>query len=506
MLAINISTALFTISISTDNCSSTTHYHPTGEVSQPVTFIELYNKVSDNRPVNFEACDAVEALGTGRLRVHARHTYGSVDLGFETRDAHVTFSVLDLAGWHADPVERHLRLGHFWQGMPSMRNETAPVVMGKIQGALGLRGLGGPPAPTAGFVTISRNTYYDSIFYAEPGARLAFVFTPSEQRDALWQSIGRDEGVLDDVPARFLSWYWTDSAFSETTRATEVARAKALGAQVIFITVVTEDSPWVAAKDRFPRGLNDTVAYVRSQGLQAARGWGAAVLFCGSEAVCTARVSPAVPRRAVQVGLHMLPMVVHLDDPIAAQIADALCLQREPNPHSPGRARAACWPGDDEFAPLAAGCPRASPPPSARACPSAAAGRSPRKTLASGALVGKTRPTHAVLFTHRLLSRVQVGARAQRRRRAQRQPAAVLGGAGGVLPGERLDEQLVRAYNRTRAVRELPPSRASRRKQVGAGPAAARHELVARRRVPQRRLDRLRRAQLVRGGAPRGGL
>ena len=54
-----------------------------------------------------------------------------------------------------------------------LTNATAPLVMGKLMGPAGLRGLGpdglSPAAPSAGFVTISRGTYYNGMFYATAG-------------------------------------------------------------------------------------------------------------------------------------------------------------------------------------------------------------------------------------------------------------------------------------------------------------------------------------------------
>ena len=78
--------------------------------------------------------------------------------------------------------------------------------------------------------------------------------------------------MLFERPSRFFNWYWTSQQFSEATRDVEIARAKALGADLMFILEVTDDdkhaNPYQVNRTRFPSGINSTAAYIRKHGLQ----------------------------------------------------------------------------------------------------------------------------------------------------------------------------------------------------------------------------------------------
>ena len=134
---ITLATPRFNISIAPSSCLATSSYRgPDGTLltSSPVPFLSFYNRVSDARDQNLEGCVSVARAGSDVLRVKAAHGAGSVDISVSAQPEHLLFTVADLSGWSgADPVEKHLAFGEFWQGMPGMDNATSPPVMGKLQ-------------------------------------------------------------------------------------------------------------------------------------------------------------------------------------------------------------------------------------------------------------------------------------------------------------------------------------------------------------------------------------
>jgi hypothetical protein len=124
--------------------------------------------------------------------------------------------LVSLTGWKGDPIERHLQFGEFWTGIidtsssssttsgtsASIRGGQHPLattqegiinsgsdvsggatlIMGKLQGP---RAAPGTNAPSAGFMSITKNSYYKWILYAEEGDELAFGFAPGKVRDSL---------------------------------------------------------------------------------------------------------------------------------------------------------------------------------------------------------------------------------------------------------------------------------------------------------------------------------
>ena len=75
--------------------------------------------------------------------------------------------------------------------------------------------------------------------------------------------------MLQDNPHRFSSWYWTgDPTFTADTADHYLARAKAVGAQLIFMMGVIEPVEWGIDATKFPNGLNGIVAKYRAHGLK----------------------------------------------------------------------------------------------------------------------------------------------------------------------------------------------------------------------------------------------
>ena len=103
-------------------------------MAAPLLF--LYNRVADNLPADWEGCTAASVLpstaststhvpddanansndrllmlspsSSGGLRVTAAHGYGTIDVNYTaSADGYVTFQLLHLAEWNADPKEKH---------------------------------------------------------------------------------------------------------------------------------------------------------------------------------------------------------------------------------------------------------------------------------------------------------------------------------------------------------------------------------------------------------------
>ena len=161
--------------------------------------------------------------------------------------------------WHGDPVERHLQFGEFWGGI---RDPSATeIVMGKLSGR---RAVPTTSSPSAGYVTVTKNTCYKWIFNAEPGDELALAFASQGPvaAAATWGVVGAQRGITENQN-RFLSWMWTD--LTEATVDVMGARAAVLGVDTLFIL-----SKWHTAGNElmidpvaFPSGINATVARLR---------------------------------------------------------------------------------------------------------------------------------------------------------------------------------------------------------------------------------------------------
>jgi hypothetical protein len=260
---VSFRTKLFTMDLFSDCTAQSTYI--SGASSSRVPFVSLYNRVADAHAMNLEPCVSLRAGKRGIVSVGAAHDYGEVDIAIKEHDTYLLFNVSSLRAWHADPVERHLAFGEFWQGLLS--NDTAPVVMGKLQGAHALPASAGP---SAGFMTITANGYYKYIFNAIEGDKLAFSFTGNASSDVAktWQTVGMDQGVLQNNPQRFLSWLWTD--FTEATASQVIERAKILGVDTVVILNDWHEvgEELTVSRTNFPKGINHTVELLRAEGIQ----------------------------------------------------------------------------------------------------------------------------------------------------------------------------------------------------------------------------------------------
>lgn len=221
------------------------------------------------------------------LRVHAQHGYGSFDLEYRIYTTYIGFSIGSTQNWSIHAVNQHVKFGLYWLGTELDNTTTHPLVMGKLQGPLGLplqffgsvHTAGAPQA--AGFVTISRNTYYNTIFGRNFAAStftgstspissandIAFTVCASANVAKTWETIARDAGIFVDNPNRFASWYWGSSAFSEGTRAVDTSRALSLGADLLFLMGTLDVNTWDFDPIKYPSGINATMDYIRSKGL-----------------------------------------------------------------------------------------------------------------------------------------------------------------------------------------------------------------------------------------------
>lgn len=195
---VTVRAAEFELAIALGTCEAVAAYHAAdGRVrtGRPVPLLSLYNRVSDGHAVNLSPCESVKVLEHGRapqLRVQAAYGYGFVDVLLQPTAHALDFRIISLSGWHADPVEKHLEFGEFWNGI--LTNATAPVIMGRLQGPRGLPGTG---EISAGFMTLSPRSYFRYIFYAEAGDALSFGFAgpTSAAVAALWAGVAHEHAI-----------------------------------------------------------------------------------------------------------------------------------------------------------------------------------------------------------------------------------------------------------------------------------------------------------------------
>ena len=312
--AITIDTSLFTLSISASTCTVVTSLKfptPGRTTSAPVPLLSLYNRVSDSRPSDWDACTSVETAGPGLLDVHATHGYGSVRLQYTAAADYVIWRVVSTEQWKGDPTEKHLAFGEFWSGIlpsciPTDGNCTSPTVMGKLQGPRSFGGTtAGSTLPSAGFVAITNHSYFRYIFYATTGDAVGITIAPSQEVARVWMDMGRASGVLSDNPNRFKSWVsaitlclcchhcalhltqryclqlWTQGVtgscqkgyvgncqntrlvFNETYW---VGRSLALGVELLFVSRAIRTQDWHLNEIEYPNMLK-SAEFVRSHGL-----------------------------------------------------------------------------------------------------------------------------------------------------------------------------------------------------------------------------------------------
>jgi hypothetical protein len=173
----------------------------------------------------------------------------------------VYFTVGDTSEWHADPVEKHLAFGEFWTGV--IDPTKAPLVMGKLQGAVALPQTG---EASSGYVTVSSRSYYRYIFYAQPGDTVVFGWVGSPGRPAsVWQAVATDMAIAPPSANRHHTWLWAFD-FNEDTAEQYADIGTALGVDVLMA------SGWdtlylTISNTSFPHGVAQTVAALEKRGL-----------------------------------------------------------------------------------------------------------------------------------------------------------------------------------------------------------------------------------------------
>ena len=91
-----------------------------------------------------------------------------------------------------------------------------------------------------------------------------FTVAPTSDVATTWATVGQLHGVPAPNPHRFATWYW--SRVTEHNKEEHVARAQALGAELLFMDAAVRDEDWTFDTAKFPSGINTTAAYIRSQG------------------------------------------------------------------------------------------------------------------------------------------------------------------------------------------------------------------------------------------------
>lgn len=106
--------------------------------------------------------------------------------------------------------------------------------------------------------------------YAQEHQKVAFSCVKTAALPATWRSLSSAEHLPPPNPNRALSWYWTNNLFTnETTIDTVIARASALGCQLIFFLHLTSNrGDFIVDTRRFPSGFAKIAAKIRAAGLE----------------------------------------------------------------------------------------------------------------------------------------------------------------------------------------------------------------------------------------------
>jgi hypothetical protein len=212
------------------------------------------------------------------------------------------FVVDNVDGWQVD--ERIITFGEFWTGLGLDDLTRTQVVMGKLQGPRSFTGLPTPPPPSAGFVTLSRGSYYKHIFNASIGDSVGFVYAATSLVDVTWQELaasklhvrsdnsmpstaggestrladGRGgapnslgDGGRGGAPTSLSDgggWYWSDGNSNETNTDLYIARTKALGCSTLMLTGIVDGSSWTINRTSYPSGVKKTADRIRKAGLK----------------------------------------------------------------------------------------------------------------------------------------------------------------------------------------------------------------------------------------------
>eukprot|EP01050_Picozoa_sp_SAG11_P009751 SAG11_NODE_939_length_6468_cov_4.629926_4_plen_1017_part_00 len=285
------------------NCSATAINTATNTSSPPGPLLLLFNRVADNRPQDWDVCVSATALDKQTLRVVANHSYGSVDVRVIAGPRWLTFELLSLERWHADPKQKHLKFNNLCpqdlcgvvpSGDPSYpwpggdpggtfpyKHPAAPDTppgsrreAGTFIGTFG----GAPVRYAAGFLTITSNWQYGAdMWFAKSGWRLVYLIAPEAEVPELIDEVNAAEGIPKRSANRAFSWLWEQGLTTSANLNDTIKLANALGVQVIlfadlsgpgmngYLTNVGDYQPNYKA---WPRGLGEIHERLAPHGLK----------------------------------------------------------------------------------------------------------------------------------------------------------------------------------------------------------------------------------------------
>jgi sucrose-6-phosphate hydrolase SacC (GH32 family) len=243
----------------------------------------MYNRVADARPTDWEPCVGASAVGNRMLRISAAHAeYGSVDIqytaaGADAAGGWITFKIVDISRWTGDPKQKHLSFNTMCTveickvaGSTSSTTPWSPypadgsAVSGKLQGYRGTQW-------ATGFLSITSN-WQDagSMYYVQPGWRVAFTLAPSSALSAIFASIEQTEKIATPCSNRARSWLWAGPGVTAGNLNTTIELALELGVELVFLVDggMSNVGDFVADPEAWPNGLAEAGSRLKSVGLQ----------------------------------------------------------------------------------------------------------------------------------------------------------------------------------------------------------------------------------------------
>ena len=201
--------------------------------SVPQPLLSLYNKVADDRDSDWDSCVSAAVLPGAELagpaaaadidlRVTANHSYGSLDVGVKTSAngtaGWVTFQLLSLDQWHADPVQKHLKFAYM---CPQDICSAAPnaylpkpgsgVIGAAVDGLFqGWRGAEGHYLDSTGFLTISSDWQHaNEMYFVKQHWKVAYTLCPTASLPSVWAGVRAEHPEIPKPNKnRARTWYW----------------------------------------------------------------------------------------------------------------------------------------------------------------------------------------------------------------------------------------------------------------------------------------------------------
>jgi hypothetical protein len=328
-------TADFRLDFATNCTVQVTNLHNNIQ-SERAPLLLMFNRVADNQEQDWEGCVAAQPLEQkNSFRVSAAHGYGTVDIGITQGAQWVSFTLLNLSNWTADPIQRHLQLdflcpvdicpedAHTPQGWPFGGSPLGHAASGRF---FGFRGREGVYPYSTGFIAVSSDWQQDRNFYfAQENWTVAYTLLPNIQLAAVRKAITSQAGVAPLSPNRARSWFWTGSSgagksdmMTEANFNDTLALAKSMGVELLFFThLLSNVGDYQPDLIHFPSGLRALGDRARAAGFKVGLhmyAGGAAVcldqmkgcagFFCagGSSTPCDSAVSKAHPELFIPQG------------------------------------------------------------------------------------------------------------------------------------------------------------------------------------------------------------